>query len=123
MEREVLFKVTKADFDETHVRGSGPGGQHRNKTSTGVRLHHRASGATAEATDNKSQHINRIEAFRRIQETAEWKRWFREMIFTTQGMPSTAERIEAAMSPEKITTQVLDERSRWVTVDPSSLQD
>jgi protein subunit release factor B len=120
-DRELLFTVTAKDFDETHIRGSGPGGQNRNKTSTGVRLHHRASGASAEATDDKSQHRNRIEAFRRIRETPEFKRWFREMVRATQGQESTAHRVERLMQPENITTQVLDDRERWVTIDPALL--
>jgi protein subunit release factor B len=119
--RELLFRVTRSDFDESHVRGSGPGGQHRNKVSTGVRLTHRASGATAEATDDKSQTRNRIEAFRRIRETPEWKRWFREMVAVTSGRESTDQTIQRMMHPDNITTQVLDGRSRWVTVQPSEL--
>ena len=51
-DRELLFVVTKNDFEERAIRGSGPGGQHRNKTSTGIRLKHRASGAVGEATDS-----------------------------------------------------------------------
>lgn len=121
-ERELLFRVTKADFDESHVRGSGKGGQHRNKVSTGVRLKHRASGAVGEATDSRSQTENRITAFRRLRETGEWRMWFAEAVMVAEGRPSTAERIAAAMSEENITTQVLDERSRWVTVDPKTLE-
>lgn len=120
-ERELLFKVTSKDFDEKHIRGSGPGGQHRNKTSTGIRLTHRASGATAEATEHKSQEQNRREAWRRIRETPEWKRWFRDMVAATSGRPTAAQRLDEAMKPSNITTQVLDDKSRWVTVDPKEL--
>ena len=122
MERELLFRVTKADFDETHIRGSGPGGQHRNKTSTGVRLKHRASGAVGEATDSKSQDANRRAAFRRLRDTAEWTRWFRDMVLATQGRPTAAERLRDAMQPENIRTQVLDSKQRWVDVDPDELK-
>jgi protein subunit release factor A len=120
-ERELLFRVTAKDFDETHVRGSGPGGQHRNKTSTGVRLRHRASGAVGEATDDKSQHRNRMEAFRRLRETPEWQSWFRAMVAKAYGRESLTAQVERMMSPENITTQLLDDRSRWVSVDPADL--
>ena len=120
-ERELLFTVTIKDFDVTHTRGSGPGGQHRNKTSTGVRLVHRASGAVAESTEHKSQDQNKREAWRKIRETPEWQRWFRDMVATTAGRPTVAQRVERAMAPANITTQVLDEKSRWVTVDPEEL--
>ena len=48
------------------VRGSGPGGQHRNKVETGVRLVHPPSGVTVVATDQRSQHQNREAAFERL---------------------------------------------------------
>jgi hypothetical protein len=120
-DRELLFRVTAKDFEETHVRGSGPGGQHRNKTSTGVRLRHRASGAVAEATEHKSQEQNRREAWKRVRDTPEWKVWFRDMVATTSGQPTIAQRVDRAMRPENITTQVLDDRQRWISVDPEEL--
>lgn len=113
--RELLFRVTKGDFTETHIRGSGPGGQHRNKTSTGVRLTHRASGAVGEATDSRSQSDNRTAAFQRLRATSEWRVWFNEMCLRTMGLPSVEEKVEAAMAPDNIRTQVL-EGNRWVDV-------
>jgi hypothetical protein len=47
-------------------RSSGPGGQHRNKVSSAVRLHHRPTGVTATADDSRSQHDNRRMALRRL---------------------------------------------------------
>ena len=40
-------------------RRSGPGGQHRNKTSSGVFLHHAPTNTIAEATERRSQADNR----------------------------------------------------------------
>lgn len=120
-ERDVLFRVTHKDFIETHIRGTGNGGQARNKTSSGVRLVHRASGAVGEATDDRMQHINRTLAFQRLRETPEWKQWFRDMVLRTSGRETPGERVERLMADENITTQVLDDRSRWVTVDVADL--
>jgi len=39
-------------------RGSGPGGQHRNKTESAVRLRHRATGLVVTATERRSQSQN-----------------------------------------------------------------
>ena len=47
-------------------RASGPGGQHRNKTESAVRLRHRATGATAIGEDSRSQHENKQHAVRRL---------------------------------------------------------
>jgi len=52
----------------TFLRASGPGGQHRNKVETGVRLHHPESGVTVTATERRSQYQNRLLAYERMAE-------------------------------------------------------
>lgn len=54
------------DSDMEFFIASGPGGQHRNKVETGVRLVHRPSGLTVTATERRSQHANREAAFERM---------------------------------------------------------
>ncbi|WP_372715562.1 peptide chain release factor-like protein [Novipirellula sp.] len=50
-------------------RRSGPGGQHRNKTSSGAFLLHRPTGIVAEATERRSQAQNRDVALERLRYT------------------------------------------------------
>jgi len=59
---ETILAACRVDL----FKGSGPGGQHRNKVTTGVRLTHLATGVTAEATESRSQHENRRMAMRRL---------------------------------------------------------
>lgn len=47
-------------------RRSGPGGQHRNKTSSGAFLAHRPTGVVGEATERRSQAQNRDVAVQRL---------------------------------------------------------
>ncbi|GCE05905.1 peptide chain release factor family protein [Dictyobacter aurantiacus] len=54
------------DCDLEFFIGSGPGGQHRNKVESGVRLTHRPTGLVVTATERRSQHTNRDIAFERM---------------------------------------------------------
>jgi len=47
-------------------RGSGPGGQKRNKTESAVRVIHLPSGISAEDDTSRSQHQNRLHALRKL---------------------------------------------------------
>jgi ribosome-associated protein len=54
------------DCDLSFLRASGPGGQHRNKVETAVRLVHRPTGVTLVASDSRSQSANRKAALARL---------------------------------------------------------
>lgn len=47
-------------------RASGPGGQHRNKTDSAVRLSVLDGAVTAQSEEHRSQHRNRADALRRL---------------------------------------------------------
>ncbi|KAJ7521872.1 hypothetical protein O6H91_19G072300 [Diphasiastrum complanatum] len=49
-------------------RASGPGGQHRNKTDSAVRLRHTPTGLVSQAADDRSQHRNRLSALKRLRQ-------------------------------------------------------
>lgn len=55
-----------AQCDVDTFRGTGPGGQKRNKTESAVRLRHRQSGLVSRSDDSRSQHQNRGHALRRL---------------------------------------------------------
>ena len=57
-----------ADCEVEPFRGSGPGGQHRNKTETGVRLLHRPTGIAVQAAERRSRTQNLGVALDRLRE-------------------------------------------------------
>ncbi len=60
-----------AACEETFFVGGGPGGQHRNKTASGVRLAHRPTGVVVTATERRSQLQNRGAALERLRKRLE----------------------------------------------------
>lgn len=57
--KEHEVHINSSDVEETFTKGSGPGGQHRNKTDSAVMLKHKPTGIVVRAENGKSQYINR----------------------------------------------------------------
>jgi peptide chain release factor 1 len=60
--------VTKKDLRIETYRGSGPGGQNRNKRDTAVRMTHVPTGTVSTAQDQRTQGANIKIAFQRLAE-------------------------------------------------------
>jgi len=57
-----------AQCEEQFFVASGPGGQHRNKTASGVRLTHSPTEISVTATERRSQARNRSAALQRLRD-------------------------------------------------------
>ena len=60
------ININKADLKTDTFRSSGAGGQHVNKTESGVRFTHLPTGIVSESTDGRSQIKNREIALQRL---------------------------------------------------------
>lgn len=87
-DRKTLEREVRLRF----FRGGGPGGQHRNKTETGVRLYHPPSGITVLASERRSQSQNRELAFRRLADRLRYRNRRRKPRIPTRKSRAAEER-------------------------------
>lgn len=59
--------INRRDVRTETYRDTGPGGQHRNKTDSAVRLTHLPTGLVVTASEDRSQHKNRAVAWGRLE--------------------------------------------------------
>lgn len=83
--RRLLFSVTADDCIFIEKRGSGKGGQKRNKTSSAIQCFHEPSGAMGESEDGRSQSQNRKIAFERMAKSAKFQVWLKLKVDAIDG--------------------------------------
>lgn len=110
--RERVVSVTAADMVWMYFRGTGPGGQKRNKTSNCVRCFHEPSGSVGEARESRSQRENREAAFRKCVQTPTFQRWIKlETARRVGTLMQIEEEVERQMT--KVRVDRKDERGLW----------
>ena len=65
-EKKLIISVRKRDLRIDTFRAGGRGGQHQNKTDTGVRITHIESGISTESREERSQTLNKKKAFQKL---------------------------------------------------------
>ncbi len=90
-----MRRPNDSEVEITHYKGSGPGGQNRNKRLTGVRIRHLPTGIVAEATERRSQAQNLAAAWERLEEKIA-RHFFRPKprVATKKSRASQARRVE-----------------------------
>lgn len=115
MEKELLFSVTAKDCEWSFTKGSGSGGQKRNKTSSAVHCMHRPSGAHGYSEASRSQHNNKVEAFEKMFNTEEFQTWVQLESARRSGLLSEIEEtVRKELRKVKIEVKMGD---IWVEVD------
>lgn len=93
--KDLLYKLTKKDFEVQAFRCGGKGGQKVNKTSSGCRIIHKESGATGESRDSRSFHRNKKLAFERMYKSKEFQKWHKIKVgYALKGIEDFKKEIE-----------------------------
>ena len=74
---ELLFSVTKNDFEIQTFTVGGHGGGGKDTSNSGVRLIHKASGARGEGREHRTNTQNRISAFKKLVASKQFQDWHR----------------------------------------------
>jgi protein subunit release factor A len=116
MGKELLFSLTKKDFVVETYKGSGPGGQYRNKTETGIRITHPPSGAVGQSCDERSQLQNKQTAFERLVKSPKFQKWHKVEVAKRTGATALLEQeVDRSMSPNNLRVESVDpDTGRWV---------
>lgn len=117
MKKQLLFRLTKKDFIVQPFKASGNGGQKRNKTMSACRIIHPASGAVAEAKEERSFFQNRANAFKRLVEKPEFKKWHKIQCAKALGQYIDIEKwVEEQMDLKNLKIEIQKD-GKWVEVD------
>lgn len=120
--KQLLFSVTANDCDWSYTRGTGKGGQKRNKTSSAVHCMHRPSGAHGYSESSRSQRENKEDAFRKMAESKEFQQWQRiEVARRTGQLLEIEQEVERQM--RQVNVEIKDEKGRWIKVDKDAILD
>lgn len=71
------FSITAKDCKWTYYKGSGKGGQKKNKTENAARCFHEPSGAVGKAEDTRYKKENKKIAFERMARSKEFQEWIK----------------------------------------------
>lgn len=83
--RTKLFSITASDCRFIAKRGSGNGGQKKQKTSSAIQCFHDPSGAMGESQESREQSQNKKQAFERMVNTKEFQSWLKLKIDAALG--------------------------------------
>ena len=118
--KQKLLSLTKKDFRWDYYRGTGKGGQKRNKTSNCVRCTHEDSKAVGRGEEGRSQAHNKRLAFRRCVESKEFKKWLRiELARRTGAIVDAEAEVERLMQRHNLRFDGWNkDKGKWEPIDP-----
>jgi len=123
--KELLFSLSKNAGDfvvEPVKRSSGKGGQKANKTSSGCRIYHPASGTQSLCYEERSFETNKKRAFERLCENPKFKTWLKiETSRRTGDLIDIEKKVEDSLRQAKV--EVRGEDGRWREANDEDFRD
>jgi peptide chain release factor 1 len=115
MSKELLFSVTKKDFDVTWFSGTGSGGQYRNKHQNCCRIVHKESGAIGTGQSQRDRLSNQKEAFNNVVASDKFQKWLKVATSKALGEYVDIEsKVEKAMGKEHLKVETM-ENGKWIS--------
>lgn len=115
--KELILRLTKDDFNIETMRGSGPGGQHKNKTDSAVRITHKPSNTVSTCCNSRSQRANKTQAFKNLIKKDSFKKWLDvEIARRTGEVDRIKEKVDQLMDEKYIKTEI-QKNGKWVEIN------
>lgn len=115
-EKERVRILSQKDLDISYFCGSGAGGQARNKVASGVQMRHEESGAIGRASDSRSQHDNKQEAFKRLIADPRMKFFIAKKVQEIRMGETIEKQIEKETTPDKLKFEIKNAKGQWEEV-------
>ena len=107
MTKELLFSVTKKDFQINFFSGTGAGGQHRNKHQNCVRLKHLETGIITTGQSSRERKSNIKEALSNLAKNSKFRMWNIQRANEIISGKTIEERVEEMLNPENLKVEIL----------------
>lgn len=115
MAKEKVISLTAKDFDWVYTRGTGKGGQKKNKTSSAVYCTHKPSKSQGYSEASRSQSDNKIDAFKKCVNLPTFQAWLKMETARRMGLlVGVEETVDREM--KRIKVEIKDS-GKWVEVD------
>lgn len=119
--KELLFSVSKKDCEFTYTKGTGKGGQKRNKTSSAVYCKHLDSKAQGYAEDSRQQIQNKRLAFKRMLKSKKFKAWHKIEVSKRLGIYEEVEnKVDKEM--KNILVEGKNDQGQWEVIGNNGIK-
>lgn len=118
--KELILSLSKekGDFTIQPFKGSGKGGQKRNKTMSACRIIHPASGTVSECQEERSFEQNKKKAFKRLIKNSKFKAWYKiELAKRTGKMDDINLWVDEELNSKNIMIETIDKDGKWAKSD------